>query len=62
LQGAGFLPSPDQAILFSAKPDLPMLLGQAVDSLIYEQPAIGPGATAQARIIRDKLQAELHRV
>lgn len=59
LQSDGLLPMPDQSILFSAKPDLPALLGQAADSLVYEQPAIGLGATAQVRIIRDKLQSAL---
>ena len=61
LQGAMLLPKPDQRILFSAVPDLHVLLAEGLGSVAYGQASISLGANAQARSIRDRLQTELPR-
>ncbi len=61
LQGARLLPKPDQRILFSALPDLHVLLAEGLSGPMYGQAPARLGANAQARGIRDLLLTELQR-
>ncbi|HUB15227.1 MAG TPA: hypothetical protein VMB34_24975 [Acetobacteraceae bacterium] len=59
LQQAGLLPQPNQRLLFSALPDLQLLLAGDAASPQNTEPLPTLNASAQARSIRERLQVAL---